>query len=174
MEGNEHVPSDDVDRELEDQALEVVKKIVPVLRVAKNVTKVLRRLSSVGADTLEAALEAKTSKSRLAKARNEHLIARLAELPSAQSAIGVKVAERLIDEQHRIDQLVFEAVEHVQASDYSAPSDKGKAEVGKDEVGDDWIESFRREAADRSQGEMRETFARILAGEISEPGNILN
>ena len=133
-------------------------------------TKVLRRLSSVGADTLEAALEAKTSKSRLAKARNEHLIARLAELPSAQSAIGVKVAERLIDEQHRIDQLVFEAVEHVQASDYSAPSDKGKAEVGKDEVGDDWIESFRREAADRSQGEMRETFARILAGEISEPG----
>ena len=35
---------------------------------------------------------------------------------------------------------------------------------------DDWIESFRREAADRSQGEMRETFARILAGEIREPG----
>ena len=37
-------------------------------------------------------------------------------------------------------------------------------------VDDDWIQSFRREAVDRSQGEMREVFVRILAGEIQEPG----
>ena len=170
MEHNKHVPSGDADHELEAQILTVVKKIIPVLRVAKNTTKVLRRLSFVGADTFVAALEAGTSWFRLAKARNEHIIAQLAELPSEQSAIGVKVAARLLEEQSRIDQLVFEAIEHVQASDHSVLSEEGKDDERKDEIDDDWIESFRREAADRSQGEMRETFVRILAGEIREPG----
>ena len=165
MEDNEHMPSEDDDHELEAQILTVVKKTIPVLRAAKNTAKVLRRLSSVGTDTLVAALEAGKSWFHLKKVRNEHLIAQLAELPSRQSAIGVKVAERLIEEQCRIDQLIFAAIEHVQASDHSVPSEEGKGEID-----DDWIDSFRREAADRSQGEMRETFARILAGEIHEPG----
>lgn len=170
MEDNKHMPSEDNDHELEAQILTVVKKTIPVLRVAKNTSKVLRRITSVGTNTFVAVLEAGTSWLQLAKARNEHAIAQLAELPGEQSAIGVKVAERLLEEQSRIDQLVFEAIEHIQASDHSIISKDVKAEEGKDEIDDDWIESFRREAADRSQGEMRETFARILAGEIREPG----
>ena len=165
MEDNEHSPLEDADRELEDQLLKVVKKTVPALRVAKNLAKVLHRLSSIGSDTFATALEAGKSWFQLKKARNEYLIAQLAELPKCQSAIGVQVAERLIKEQRRIDQLVFAAIEHVQTSDHSALS-----EEGNDEMDDDWIESFRREAADRSLGEMRETFARILAGEIHQPG----
>ncbi len=165
MEDNEHMKSEDADHELEAQILSVIKKTIPVLRVAMNTAKVLRRLSSVGSGYLVAALEAGTSWFQLKKARNDHLIAQVAELPKGQSAIGVKVAERLIEEQRRIDQLVFAAIEHVQASDHSTPSGEGR-----DEIDDDWIESFRREAADRSQGEMRETFARILAGEIRQPG----
>lgn len=170
MEDNEHLLSEDADDELEAQILTAVKIFIPTLRAAKNTAKVLRRLSSVGANTLGAALEAGTSWFQLKKARNEHHIALLAKLPSGQSAISVKVAERLIEEQHRIDQLVFAAIEHVQASDHSAPSGEEEAAKGKDELDNDWIESFRREAADRSQGEMREAFARILAGEICEPG----
>ena len=158
MEDNTHVPSEDADQELEAQFLTVVKKFIPVLRVAKNTSKVLSRLSSVGADTIVAALEAGKSRFQLDKARSE------------QSAIGVKVAARQLEEQSRIDQLVFEAIEHNQASDHSVLSEEGEAEERKDEIDDDWIESFRREAADRSLGEMRETFVRILAGEIREPG----
>ncbi len=165
MEDNERSPLEDADRELEDQLLTVVKKTVPTLRVAKNLAKVLHRLSSIGSDTFVTALEAGKSWFQLKKARNEYLIAQLAELPKGQSAIGVQVAERLIKEQRRIDQLVFAAIEHVQTSDHSAPS-----EDGNDEIDDDWIECFRREAADRSLGKMRETFARILAGEIHQPG----
>ena len=52
MEDNTHVPSEDADQELEAQMLTVVKKFIPVLRVAKNTSKVLSRLSSVGADTV--------------------------------------------------------------------------------------------------------------------------
>ena len=162
---NEHMPFEDNERELEAQALAVVKKFIPVVSVAKNATKVLRRLTSVGTNTLVAALEAGTSWFHLKKAHNEHLIAQLAELPAGQSAIVVKVTGRLIEEQRRINQLVFEAIEHVQISDQTAPSEEGRREID-----DDWIESFRGEAVDRSQGEMRETFARILAGEIREPG----
>ena len=158
MEDNTHVPSEDADQELEAQFLTVVKKFIPVLRVAKNTSKVLSRLSSVGVDTIVAALEAGKSRFQLDKARIE------------QSAIGVKVAARQLEEQSRIDQLVFEAIEHNQASDHSVLSEEGEAEERKDEIDDDWIESFRREAADRSLGEMRKTFARILAGEIREPG----
>ena len=170
MENNTHLPSDDADQELEAQVLTVVKKTIPVVRVAKNMTKVLCRLSSVATDTFVSALKAGTSWFQLKKARNEHIIAQLAELPSGQSAIGVKVAERLLEEQSRIDQLVFEALEHVQASDHPVHSEEGKVDELQDEIHDDWLESFRREAAARSQGEMRETFARILAGEIREPG----
>ena len=180
MEDNEDVPTEDGDADLEDQQVQaIVRKILPPVREVKNVSKALLRLSSVrvtlrlsaaGTDLLTTALKAGASRFRLAEARNERLIAELAELPGRQSAIGITVAERQIDEQRRIDQLVFEAIDRVQDAVHSIPSEEGKAEEGKDEIDDDWIESFRREAADRSQGEMRETFVRILAGEIREPG----
>ena len=110
MEDSEHEPSENGDRELEAQFLAVVRKAIPALRIAKNATKVLRRLSSAGAETTEAALKAGTAWFQLKKARNEYLTNQLSRLPKEQSAIGVKVAERLMDEQHRIDHLVFEAI----------------------------------------------------------------
>ena len=165
MEDSEHQPSEDTDREIEARMLAAVKQFIPAVRVARNAAKVLRRLSSLASDSVAAALEASTSRSQLMKARNELHIARLAEVRSGQSAIGVRVAERLIEEQRRIDQLVIAAIEQVQGSSQPAPPEEGGAEID-----DDWIESWRRGAAERSQGEMRETFARILAGEIRAPG----
>ena len=170
MDDSEHMPANEDDAALEAKALEIVTKVIPTLRVARNVTKVLRRLSSAGTETLVAIFEAKTSRERLEKARNEHLISELAKLPGEQSNIRAKVGERLLIEQHRIDQIVFEAIEHIKASDHSAPSGEAKSEEEGSDIDDDWIESFRREAIARSQGEMRETFVRILAGEIAEPG----
>ena len=170
MENNEHERFENSDDELEQQAYAIIKKALPTIRSAKNTAKVLRRLSSVGTDTLVAALQAGTSWFQLRKARNEHLIAQLAELPKGQTDIGVTVADRLIQEQNRIDQLVFAAIEHIQDSENSESSGEGEAQVSGDEIGDDWLECFRSEAAVRTQGEMRETFTRILAGEISQPG----
>ncbi|MYJ71510.1 MAG: DUF2806 domain-containing protein, partial [Rhodospirillaceae bacterium] len=165
MEESEHQTSEDADRELEARKLAVVKQAIPAVRVARNTAKVLRRLSSLASDSVAAAFEAGTTRFQLIKARDELQIAQLAELRSGQSAIGVRAAERLIEEQRRIDQLVLAAIERVQNSGRPTSSEEEGAEID-----DDWIESWRREAADRSQGEMRETFARILAGEISAPG----
>jgi len=165
MDENEPMQSGETDEDVEAQLLSFVKKIVPAVRTARNVTKVVRRLSSIGTNTVIAALEAKTSRLQLERTRNEWLIAQLAQLPSGRSPVGLKVAERLLDEQHRVDQVVFAALQQVLDSD-----DSPLAESGGDEVDDDWIESFRREAVDRSQSEMRETFVRILAGEVRQPG----
>ena len=123
MENNEHERFENSDDELEQQILAIVKKTFPALRyIRTNIAKVLHRLSSVGTDTLVAALQAKTSGFQLRKARNEHLIAQLAELPKGQTDIGVKVADRLTQEQHRIDQLVFAAIERIQDSENSESS----------------------------------------------------
>ena len=170
MENNEDERFENSDDELEQQVLAIVKKALPALRFVKNTAKALHRLSSVGTDTLVAALQAKTSGFQLQKTRNKLLIAQLAELPKGQTDIGVKVADRLIQEQHRIDQLVFAAIERIQDSENSESSGEGEVQESGDEIGDDWLECFRSEAAVRTQGEMRETFARILAGEISQPG----
>ena len=51
------------------------------------------------------------------------------------------MAERLIEEQRRIDQLVFAAIEHVQTSNYSVPFKEGKIEEEEGEMDDDWIET---------------------------------
>ena len=96
MEDSELTPSKDVEPELEAWVQVIVRKAIPVLRVATNVTKVVRRLSSAGADTLEAMLEARTSRERLEKVRNERR--RITELTDEQSDIGAKVGGRLLDE----------------------------------------------------------------------------
>ena len=168
MEDSELTPSEDVEPELEAWVQVIVRKAIPVLRVATNVTTVVRRLSSASADTLEAMLEARTSRERLEKVRNERR--RITELTDEQSDIGAKVGGRLLDEQCRIDLLVFDAIERIRTSEHSVSYKEEGSEEEKREVDDDWIQSFRREAVDRSQGEMREVFVRILAGEIQEPG----
>ncbi|MYF87413.1 MAG: hypothetical protein F4178_14045, partial [Rhodospirillaceae bacterium] len=138
MEDSEHQPSEDDDRELERQMLAVVKQAIPAARVAKNAAKALRRLSSLASDNLAAALEAGTSRFQLIRARDELQIAQLAELRRGQSAIGARVAERLIEDQRRIDHLVLAAIEHVQNSSRPTSSEEEGAEIE-----DDWIESWR-------------------------------
>ena len=165
MEDDEQGQQEEEDKEFEAQVLAGVKKWIPTLRTARNAAKILRRLSSATGETVVAALEAKSSDFRLRTERNDFLIAQLAKLPHGQAHIGVKIAERLIDEQHRLDQVVFAGLRHVVDSE-ETPTTEG----GTDELDDDWIEGFRREAVQRSQSEMREAFARILAGELRQPG----
>ena len=165
MDDDERIQQEEEDKELEARMLAVVKKWIPAARIARNATRVLRRLSSASTDTVVAALEAKSSDFRLRAKRNEFLISQLTQLPRDQAHIGVKIAERLVDEQHRLDHVVFAGIRHLVDSE-DAPSN----ESGTDEVDDDWIEGFRREAVQRSRSEMREAFARILAGEVRQPG----
>ena len=138
MDDDERTQQEDEDKKLEARMLAVVMKCIPAARTARNATKILRRLSSATTDTVVAALEAKSSDFRLRTERNEYVIAQLAQLPRGQAHIGVKIAERLVNKQHRLDQVVFAAIRHVVDSEETSSN-----EGGTDELDDDWIEGFR-------------------------------
>ncbi|MDE0333081.1 MAG: DUF2806 domain-containing protein [Nitrospinae bacterium] len=67
--------------------------------------------------------------------------------------------------QERINGIVIDAIDLLSRNEVPPSKDTTQKEID-----DDWLEAFRREASDRSFGEMREAFVRILAGEIQEPG----
>ena len=87
-------------------------------------------------------------------------------------ATDSRVMKRLIEDQDRLDRIVFDAIKRLQETRKQEPdhSDAASDEPNQTQIGDDWLEVFRREATDRSQGEMREAFVRIMAGEIQAPG----
>ena len=165
MEEHEEQRDEITDEELAVQMETLVKKLIPAARVAMNAKKALRRLSSAGTDMLEAALQAGTSRFNLARARNEQLLAEIAQGSGAPADVSQKIVQNLVAEQQRVDGVVVAGIQHVIES-----SDSQLEIQEQEEIADDWLDSFRREAADRSAGEMRETFARILAGEIQKPG----
>lgn len=162
MDDEERTGQSQDEEELEAQALALIRRWIPV---ARNALKAFRRLTSATTDMVVAAFEAKSSDLRLKTERNEFVIAQLAQLPRDQAHIGVKIAERLVAEQHRLDEVVFAGVRHLADSEETSPT-----EPSRDELDDDWLEVFGREAVQRSHVEVREAFARILAGEIRQSG----
>ena len=141
------------------------KEVFAVERIARNALKATRRLTSATVDTVVAALEAKRSDLRLRKERNELVIEQLAQFPRDQGRVGAKVAARLVAEQHRLDEIVFAGLQRLAESEQPDSADESA-----DEVDDDWLDAFGREAVLQSRVDVREAFARILAGEIREPG----
>ena len=146
------------------------KKIAPALRNATVVGKVLRRVCYAGADLVVAGLEAGTSRLLLTKVRNEALVAEASRTKTIE--IGARVGRRLLEEQERVDGIVVDAINRLPVEPEREPdlSDTTSDESHPKEIDDDWLEVFRREATDRSLGEMREAFVRILAGEMRAPG----
>ena len=165
MENDDQVPQEGDAEKTEVQELGSIKLSISAPPVVRNLMKVVERLGSASIDTFIAGREARSAELRLKAARDNVLGSVLARIPQDQMHIGVKIAERLVDEQHRVDQIVIEAVRWLEESE-----DPEAGGSGAKEVDDDWIEIFRREAGQRSQSEVRKAFARILAGEIREPG----
>ena len=73
-------------------------------------------------------------------------------------------------DQQRIDKLLASALEHVaNQGDPGAPT----SDSGESTIDDDRFDVYRREAPDRGQGDLREAFVRILAGEVRRQGHLL-
>lgn len=82
------------------------------------------------------------------------------------SGLPVAAVARALAEQERIDGLLASALVEIasQGNDLDAPP------VSSDSTPPDWFDVYSREAKDRCEGELREAFVRILAGEIQRPG----
>ena len=125
-----------------------------------NLRKVRDRLLG---DVSDAAFDALVSRLRLYQTRNQADAIRTA---IERTGLPPTVVHEMIGRQESIDMLVASALGQV-AQDTIPSAEPGASDATSD---DEWFDVYKREAADRSAGEMREAFVRVLAGEVREPG----
>ena len=154
-------PSDAGD--LGEELANVVKAVTPLLRNRfPNIRRAVQRLTG---DVTDAAMDALVA--RLQRYRTHQQVVTINEVVTT-SGLPAPVVARALVEQQRIDEILASALEKVanQGGDASAPASDTDDSI----IDDDWFDVYRREAVDRSQGDLREAFVRILAGEIQRPG----
>ena len=153
--------SDDHDSSSEDNLGEDLanlgKAIAPFVPKYRNIRKVCSRLLG---DVPEAAFDALVARLRLSQTRSQaEAIRTIIEC----SGLPPSVAYEMVRKQEAIDTLAADALGRIAQDDVS---NTGSTE----DTPDEWFDVFRREAVDRSSDDIRETFVRILAGEIRQPG----
>ena len=147
---------------LGDDLAKAVKAIAPLFRNRfPNIRRAVERLTG---DVTDAAMDALVARLQLYRSHQQletiNKVVRTSGLP-------FPVVARALADQQRIDELVASALEKVSSNcDGSAASAASSDSI----TYDDWFDVYRREATDRSQGDLREAFVRILAGEIQRPG----
>ena len=117
-------------------------------------------------DVSDAAFDALVSRLRLYETRNRAEAIRTA---IDRTGLPPSAVHEMFNKQESVDTLVASALEHI-AENTNRPEEPRDTDVTSD---DEWFDVFRREASDRSAGEMREAFVRVLAGEVQQPGSFL-
>ncbi|WP_274111717.1 DUF2806 domain-containing protein [Acidovorax benzenivorans] len=88
--------------------------------------------------------------------------------PTYLDAAGIKFAERIVGKQKNLDAIANKAVHEL--SRRSPPEMTGDSTASA-EISDDWMNTFEAEAENMSSDEMRNVFAKLLAGEVARPGS---
>lgn len=152
-------PSDAND--LGEDLANVVKALAPVFgNRFPNVRRAVRRLTG---DVSDAAIDALVA--RLRRYRTHQQMETINDVAKT-SGLPFPAVARALGEQRCIDELLASALAEVSSQDDGAAAPA----ASKDSTPRDWFDVYRREATDRSEGELREAFVRILAGEIQCPG----
>jgi len=140
------------------------KAIGPFLPKLRNLRKVRDRLLG---DVAEAAFDALVSRMRLYQTRNQ---AEAIRTVVERSGLPPSVAHEMVSRQEAIDTLVADALGRIAQDGKPSTGPTAETEASGATSDDEWFDVYRREAADRSAGEMREAFVRVLEGEIRQPG----
>jgi len=158
---NDDTPSDD---NWTENLANLGKAIGPLLPKFRNLRKVRDRLLG---DVAEAAFDALVSRLRLCQTRNQtEAIRTVVE----RSGLPPSVAHEMVSRQEAIDTLVADALGRIARDGKPNTGPTAEAKTSGVASDDEWFDVYRREAADRSAGEMREAFVRVLEGEIRQPG----
>lgn len=158
---NDDTPSDNNWRE---NLANLGKAIGPFLPRFRNLRKVRDRLLG---DVSEAAFDALVSRLRLYQTRNQ---AEAIRTVVERSGLPPSIAHEMVSRQEAIDTLVADALGRIAHDGKPNTGPTAEAETSGATSDDEWFDVYRREAADRSAGEMREAFVRLLEGEIRQPG----
>lgn len=155
-----------VDTSLQRDLLEAWNAIKPLLRrlptAKKAIDKLTGGLGSAGAEAL---------KSRLHRYRTDNLV-KEAQQVADTTGLPVPVVFDTLSRQRRVDELTMDALRRV--GDTVGVDDDSTANAGgsdKKNTTDRWFHTFSDEAGKVDEGDVREAFVRILAGEIQKPGS---
>ena len=140
------------------------KAIGPFLPKFRNLRKVRDRLLG---DVAEAAFDALVSRLRLYRTRNQ---AEAIRTVVERSGLPPSVAHEMVSRQEAIDTLVADALGRIAQGGKPNTGPTAEPKTPGATSDDEWFDVYRREAADRSAGEMRVAFVRVLEGEIRQPG----
>ena len=160
---NDDTPSDDNWRE---NLANLGKAIGPFLPRFRNLRKVRDRLLG---DVSEAAFDALVSRLHLYQTLNQ---AEAIKTVVERSGLPPSIAHEMVSRQEAIDTLVADALGRIAHDGKPNTGPTAEAETSGATSDDEWFDVYRREAADRSAGEMREAFVRAARRRNSTTGDV--
>ncbi len=170
-------PTEDSEVDAAELGLDVIPEAISGVSIPKpvkqNALKAFSRLCSAAIEVPAAYLEGKAAEKRAeAKARvklietNATQIARQMEVDPEYAQVAVrKFGQKIVREQVNLDLVSGEAAR--QLKEAKNAQTEGEAQ----EIDDDWLNQFEKEASQRSTEDMQRLFGRILAGEIQRPSS---
>ena len=171
---SDNIPAESVDNDDENIGTQIVKAVVggvinapawaqkAVLKVAERLVLPYTDIPKAWAEGIAGQVRARNeARATITLEATKLLVNNPQENPVAARAMA-REASKIFREQVNLEDIVSIAAKKVEkeASGNSPPN----------EVSDDWLNSFEREASTKSSEEMKEVFGRILAGEILNPG----
>ena len=149
------------------------------LKAKSRAVAAIDRLLGGLADWPAAVVEGKAAKRRLKDEVERKLIevqAEVAErklkgMEQAGDALLLGVLKDSGRKQVNVAGVVIDAVKELKALPPPMQPQSDGAEIGPDQLNEDWINQFTRFAEDASSDDLQQIWGRVLAGEISRPGS---
>lgn len=165
---------DDAEISSFDKALDAISDISIPAPIQKNLFKAINRLCTAAVEIPATYLENIAAEKKAESQARIKLIERssteIAEQmqfdPAYAKAAVRKFGERVIREQVNVDQIVAKATQTIlNDPTNSSPEDSTTT------ISDDWLNTFEKEASQKSTQEMQDIFAKLLAGELTKPNS---
>lgn len=139
---------------------------IPLTRTAANLDKAAALVVMAGGENVVARIQASTSRVEARSASEQTLIefgqAQISETPGlAERALQYALSDALKAQQNREDILRI-TCENLSAN----PSDQDAT----DEIDSDWLDTFKKHAETKTNSDIQQIWAKILASEIRKPG----
>lgn len=147
--------------------------------IRRNMFKALDRLCSALIDVPVGALERRSAEKRAeSEARikiGEEVTSQIIQqikIPSEFSQrAGNTFAKRILREQFNLEKIMGFATDILKGKKYNNSANQEVDNDLEKTISDDWFNVFEKEACQKSSEDMQQRFARVLAGEIEEPGS---
>ena len=147
--------------------------------IRRNVLKALDRLFSALIDIPVGALERTSAEKRAEaegriKIRDEitaQIVQQMKVDPEYARRAVNRYGEKILREQGNLDKIVAISADLLKKDKSATSGNQDSDNEEKQTIEDDWLNSFEKEASQKSTEEMQLLFGRILAGEIRKPGS---